>query len=210
MKSTKTNSALEKNDLYKSILNLVNRDTFFDVNESSYYGPDYIEREIRMKYKNRRKLLLSKIISTNIQFDFDIILFLELFYLSVDRGYRGNDVFLYFNQYSGETYLSNKFNYRFDELQDDGIPILNLSQELNNDMDLENIPETFKIDFVIKRKFFGKWDSRIDVKPKLDEFGIFLNQYIKNKLVENLPTFAYDPSKYFDESVGKYNFPFLG
>lgn len=210
MKSTKINSALEKNDLYKSILNLVNRDTFFDVNESSYSGPDYIEREIRMKYKNRRKLLLSRVAPTNIQFKFDIILFLELFYLSGDQGYRGNDVFLYFNQYSGETYLSNKFNYRFDELQDDGIPILNLSQELNNDMDSENIPETFKIDFVIKRKLFSRRDFRMDVKPKLDEFGIFLNQYIKNKLVENLPTFAYDPSKYFDESVGKYNFPFLG
>lgn len=210
MKSTKNNQIFRNKKLYKEILKLADRDTFFDVNESSYYGLDYIEREIRMKYKNRRKLLLSKIIPINIQFDFDIILFLELFYLSVDQGYRGNDVFLYFNQYSGETYLSNKFNYRFDKLQDDGIPILNLSQELNNDMDLENIPETFKIDFIIKRKFFGKRDSRIDVKPKLDEFGVFLNQYIKNKLVENLPTFAYDPSKYFDETVEKYNFPFLG
>ena len=190
MKSTKNNQIFRNKKLYKEILKLADRDTFFNVNESSYSGLDYIEREIRMKYKNRRKLLLSKITPTSIQFDFDIILFLELFYISVDHGYRGNDVFLYFNQYSGETYLSNKFNYRFDEPQDDGIPILNLSQELNNDMDLENIPETFKIDFVIKRKFFGKWDSRIDVKPKLDEFGIFLNQYIKNKLVENLPTFA--------------------
>ena len=56
MKSTKINSVLEKNDLYKSILNLVNRDTFFDVNESSYYVPDYIEREIRMKYKNIQRV----------------------------------------------------------------------------------------------------------------------------------------------------------
>ena len=70
MKSTKTNSALEKNDLYKSILNLVNRDTFFDVNESSYSGPDYVEREIRMKYKNRRKILLSRVAPTKIQFYF--------------------------------------------------------------------------------------------------------------------------------------------
>ena len=53
-------------------------------------------------------------------------------------------------------------------------------------------------------------NSEIYVKVKFDEFGAFLNQYIKNKLIEKLPTFAYDPSKYFDECVGKYNFPFLG
>ena len=210
MKSTNKDKVFRSTRIYKEILKLADRDTFVDINESDENAIDIIKRKIRNDYKNRRKLLLSKIIPVKIQYKFDIIEFLESLCYSSYQIELKDDVFLYFNQYSGDTYLSNEFNYRFNEFQEEGIPILNLSKELENDMYLENIPETFKIDFVIKRKLFDREDSRIDVKPNFDNFSLFLNQYIKNKLIEKLPTFAYDPSKYFDEYIGKYEFPFLG
>lgn len=210
MKSTNKDKIFRSTAIYKEILKLADRDTFFDINESSDNVIDVVKRKIDRDYDNIRKLLLSKIVSVKVQYKFDIIEFLESLCYSSYQIELKDDVFLYFNQYSGDTYLSNEFNYRFNEFQEEGIPILNLSKELENDMYLENIPETFKIDFVIKRKLFDREDSRIDVKPNFDNFSLFLNQYIKNKLIEKLPTFAYDPSKYFDESVGKYEFPFLG
>lgn len=210
MKSTNKDKIFRSTTIYKEILKLADRDTFFDINESSHLVIDVVKRKIDRDYDNIRKLLLSKIVPVKIQYKFDIIEFLESLCYSNYQIELKDDVFLYFNQYSGDTYISNEFNYRFNELQSDGIPILNLSKELENDMYSENIPETFKIDFVIKRKLFDREDSRIDVKPNLDNFSLFFNQYIKNKLIEKLPTFAYDPSKYFDECVGKYDFPFLG
>ena len=210
MKSTNKDKIFRSTAIYKEILKLADRDTFFDINESSDNVIDVVKRKIDRDYDNIRKLLLSKIVSVKVQYKFDIIEFLESLCYSSYQIELKDDVFLYFNQYSGDTYLSNEFNYRFNEFQEEGIPILNLSKELENDMYLENIPETFKIYFIIKRKLFDRENSKIEVKPESDEFCMFLNQYIKNKLVEKLPTFAYDPSKYFDEYIGKYEFPFLG
>jgi hypothetical protein len=210
MKSTNKDKIFRSTTIYKEILKLADRDTFVDINESAKNAIDIIKRKIRNDYKNRRKLLLSKIIPVKIKYKIDIVKYLELISKSGYQESLKSDVFLYFNQYTGDTYLSNEFNCRLNKLQEEGIPILNLSQELNNDMDLEVIPENFKFDCVVKRKLFSMENSEIYVKVKFDEFGAFLNQYIKNKLIEKLPTFAYDPSKYFDECVGKYNFPFLG
>ena len=210
MKSTKSDKIFRSTTIYKEILKLADRDTFFDLNESSDRVIDVIKRKIDRDYDNTRKLLLSKLVPVKFQYKFDIVEFLESLCYSSYQIELKDDVFLYFNQYSGDTYLSNEFNYRFNKFQSDGFPILNLSRELEDDMYSENIPETFKIDFIIKRKLFDRENSRIDVKPKFDEFCVFLNQYIKNKLIEKLPTFAYDPSKYFDECIGKYAFPFLG
>lgn len=210
MKSTNKDQIFRSTRIYKEILKLADRDTFVDINESAENAIDIIKRKIRNDYKNRRKLLLSKIIPVKIKYKIDIVKYLELISKSGYQESLKKDVFLYFNQYTGDTYLSNEFNCRLNKLQEEGIPILNLSQELNNDMDLEVIPENFKFDCVVKRKLFSMENSEIYVKVNFDEFGAFLNQYIKNKLVNKLPTFAYDPSKYFDECVGKYNFPFLG
>lgn len=210
MKSTKNDKIFRSTTIYKEILKLADRDTFVDINESAENAIDIIKRKIRNDYKNRRKLLLSKIIPVKIKYKIDIVKYLELISKSGYQESLKSDVFLYFNQYTGDTYLSNEFNCRLNKLQEEGIPILNLSQELNNDMDLEVIPENFKFDCVVKRKLFSMENSEIYVKVNFDEFGAFLNQYIKNKLVDKLPTFAYDPSKYFDECVGKYKFPFLG
>ena len=210
MKSTNKDQIFRSTRIYKEILKLADRDTFVDINESAENAIDIIKRKIRNDYKNRRKLLLSKIIPVKIKYKIDIVKYLELISKSGYQESLKKDVFLYFNQYTGDTYLSNEFNCRLNKLQEEGIPILNLSQELNNDMDLEIIPENFKFDCVVKRKLFSMENSEIYVKVNFDEFGAFLNQYIKNKLVNKLPTFAYDPSKYFDECVGKYNFPFLG
>jgi len=211
MKSTNKDKIFRSTTIYKEILKLANRDTFLDINESAVNSIDIVKIKIRNSNKNRKKLLLSKIVPVKIEYKIDISKYFEI--MNFKSGYQSNlkdDVFLYFNQYTGNTYLSNEFNYRFDKLQEEGIPILNLSQELKNDIDLEVIPENLNFYCIVKGKLFDSENLKIDVKVNFDEFGAFLNQYIKNKLIEKLPTFAYDPSKYFDECVGKYNFPFLG
>lgn len=211
MKSTNKDKIFRSTKIYKEILKLADRDTFLDINESAVNSIDIVKIKIRNSNKNRRKLLLSKIVPVKIKYKIDIIKYFEI--MNFKSEYQSNlmdDVFLYFNQYTGDTYLSNEFNYRFDKLQEEGIPILNLSQELKNDMDLEVIPENLNFYCIVKGRLFDSENLKIDVKVNFDEFGAFLNQYIKNKLVDKLPTFAYDPSKYFDECVGKYKFPFLG
>lgn len=211
MKSTNKDKIFRSTAIYKEILKLADRDTFVDINESAVNSIDIVKIKIRNSNKNRQKLLLSKIVPVKIQFKIDISKYFEI--MNFKSEYLSNlnsDVFLYFNQNTGDTYLSNEFNYRFNKFQEEGIPILNLSQELKNDIDLEVIPENFNFYCIVKGKLFDSENLKIDVKVNFDEFGAFLNQYIKNKLVDKLPTFAYDPSKYFDDCVGRYNFPFLG
>lgn len=145
MKSTNKDKIFRSTAIYKEILKLADRDTFFDINESSDNVIDVVKRKIDRDYDNIRKLLLSKIVSVKVQYKFDIIEFLESLCYSSYQIELKDDVFLYFNQYSGDTYLSNEFNYRFNEFQEEGIPILNLSKELENDMYLENIQFKFII-----------------------------------------------------------------
>ena len=211
MKSTNKDKIFRSTTIYKEILKLADRDSFLDINESAVNSIDIVKIKIRNSNKNRKKLLLSKIVPVKIKYKIDISTYFEI--MNFKSAYQSNlkdDVFLYFNRYTGDTYLSNEFNYRFDKFQEEGIPILNLSQELKNDIDLELVPENLNFYCIVKGKLFDSENLKIDVKVNFDEFGTFLNQYIKKKLVDKLPTFAYDPSKYFDECVGKYNFPFLG
>ena len=95
MKSTNKDKIFRSTKIYKEILKLADRDTFLDINESAVNSIDIVKIKIRNSNKNRRKLLLSKIVPVKIKYKIDIIKYFEI--MNFKSEYQSNlrdDVFL--------------------------------------------------------------------------------------------------------------------